>query len=125
MMPTRSKLEALSEAQRLAVRDGAMARAQQGLPRVQTLANVIPPTGQAPQRGGTNNGRGFGTSSGDGVELLANVIRNGVEARNKMREPRTTVPLKPYMPSAPAPGQRGRGASPNILGLRGGRRAGY
>jgi hypothetical protein len=45
--------------------------------------------------GGTNNGPGFGTSSGDGVELMANAIQNRIEWQ---RKPKISTSPNAFMP---------------------------
>lgn len=96
MIGSRSSLEALDATRRRQLREGALTRAQQGLRRPMV---DLEHAGQAilDQRGtnaGTYNGRGPGTSASDGAELLANVITNGLEARQAQMA-RKAKPLRP------------------------------
>lgn len=119
MRQLRSALESLDDEMRVNVREGALTRAQQGLRPMVQFADLPDGIGGAPNTrpyghgraghdnqssapGGTGNGRGLGTSSHDGVELMAGAINNRVSGMERMRvsESRAHTPYTPKRKAA-------------------------
>lgn len=97
---SRSSFDSLSNGDRVKVRQAAMARMGAGALMVTPDQARIPATragheGEPGHPAGTYNGGATGTSSGDGVELLSNVIHNQVTARTGQRANSNPSPTMP------------------------------